>query len=143
MLRIITLLNQKNHYLEKFYSMNEVEILNFSQGIFDNLETFYKNRESILEMIKYLDSELDLVQRNTADAEAQAMKAEDRRQMQSAMAIKDEYVNRILSQDLEILSCIENAKTMIIRELQEVRKNKKAMGGYKSKTFNRRLDEEV
>lgn len=143
MLRIITLLNQKNHYLEKFYSMNETEILNFSQGIFDNLETFYKNRESILEMIKYLDSEIDAVQRGTADNEAQSIAKEDRREIQSAMAIKDEYVNRILSQDLEILSCIENAKSLIIRELQEVKKNKKVMGSYKSKTFNHRLDEEV
>ena len=143
MLRIITLLNQKNHYLEKFYSLNEAEILNFSQGFFENLESFYKNRESILEMIKFLDAELDQVQRNTGEAEAQSMKIETRREIQAAMAVKDEYVNRILAQDLEILSCIENAKTLIIRELQEVKKNKKVVGSYKSKTFNRRLDEEV
>jgi hypothetical protein len=143
MLRIITLLNQKNHYLEKFYSLNEAEILNFSKGVFENLESFYQTREKILEMIKYLDSELDLAQRNTDEASAQALTLEERRSIKECLAVKDEYVNRILAQDLEILSCIENAKSMIIRELQDVRRSRKVVGSYKSKTFNRRLDEEA
>lgn len=54
MLRIIDLLNQKNHFLEKFYTLNENEILNFASGIFDNLESFYQSREKILELIKYI-----------------------------------------------------------------------------------------
>jgi hypothetical protein len=139
MLRIITLLDQKNHYLEKFYSVNEAEIGNFANGIFDNLENFYQTREKILEMIKYLDSELDQVQKLddivTTD--------EEKKNVITALAVKDEYVNRILAQDLEILSSIESAKSSIIRELQDIRKNKKAVGSYKSKTFNRRLDEEA
>jgi hypothetical protein len=143
MLRIITLLNQKNHYLEKFYSLNEGEILNFSKGIFENLESFYQTREKILDMIKYLDSELDLAQRNTDEAAAQSLKPEERRLIKEGLAVKDEYVSRILAQDLEILSCIESAKSMIIRELQDVRRSRKVVGSYKSKTFNRRLDEEA
>jgi len=139
MLRIITLLDQKNHYLEKFYSVNETEILNFTKGVFDNLEDFYQTREKILEMIKYLDGELEQVQK----CQDIVSSDEDRRHVMASLAIKDEYVNRILAQDLEILSCIESAKSSIIRELQDIRKNKKAVGSYKSKTFNRRLDEEA
>ena len=66
MLRIITLLNQKNHYLEKFYSLNETEIIHFSAGYFDNLDSFYQTREKILEMIKYLDGEIDKFRRDDA-----------------------------------------------------------------------------
>lgn len=139
MLRIITLLNQKNHYLEKFYSLNETELINFSAGVFDNLEDFYQAREKILEMVKYLDAELERAQKDVQGVPS----ADQKRELREALAIKEEYVSRILSQDLEILSCIESAKSDIIRELQEIRRTKKAVGSYKSRTPDRRLDEEA
>ena len=138
MLRIINLLNHKNHYLEKFYSLNENEILNFAKNDFSHLEGFYQSREKILETIRYIDSEIDEAQKGDA-----VITPEQRREVATALAIKEEYVARILAQDLEILACIESAKSNIIRELQEIRHAKKAVGSYKSKSFNRRLDEEV
>jgi len=132
------LLNQKNHYLEKFYSLNESELLNFSVGQFDNLESFYQTREKLLEMIKYMDGEIDKVQAQDA-----MPSNEQKRELREALAVKEEYVNRILSQDLEILSCIESAKSNIIRELQELRRTKKVVGSYKSQTKDYRLDEEA
>ena len=140
MQKIISLLEQKNHYLEKFYSLNEDELINFSQGIFDTVEDFYKMRDHLLKMIKYLDSEVEKVQ---TDPSVQ-ITAEGKAQVREALNIKDEYVNRILAQDLEILSCIELAKSNIIRELQEIRKTKSVMGKYKSGAQgHRRLNEEV
>ncbi|MEZ0392171.1 MAG: flagellar protein FliT [Pseudobdellovibrionaceae bacterium] len=136
MVRIIDLLNHKNHYLEKFYSLNENELLNFAQNDFTNLESFYQAREKILETIRYIDSEIDQVQ------ETQLNDAQ-KREVATSLAIKEEYVGRILAQDLEILSCIESAKSSIIRELQEIRKTRKAVGSYKSRQFNNRLDEEA
>lgn len=134
--RIINLLDQKNHYLEKFYSLNENELLNFANKNFDHLESFYQTREDILNTIRYIDDEID-------KAETSILAAEEKRQMNEALAIKDEYVARILAQDLEILSCIESAKSSIIRELQEIKRAKKAVGSYKSKSTVNRLDEEA
>lgn len=139
MLRIIELLAQKNHYLENFYSVNEGEILNFARNDFSGLEAFYQTREKILEAIRYIDSEIE---KSTAESQATAS-PEQKREISQSLAIKDEYVGRILSQDLEVLACIEAAKSGIIRELQDIKKTKKAVGSYKSKTFNNRLDEEV
>ena len=141
MLRIISLLQEKNHYLEKFYALNETEIVNFSLGKFDNLENFYNTRERILEILKYIDGQIDLV--NTEMADLNQFSSEDRRQVKEAMSIKDEYVGRIIEQDLEVLAFIETAKSNIIRELQDVRRVRKAVGGYKSPTFANRLDEEA
>ena len=59
------------------------------------------------------------------------------------MRIKDEYVERIIHQDLDVLSCIDKAKTEIIRELQSIKKNKKAVSGYKMPDFAKTLDEEA
>jgi len=140
MMRIITLMNQKNHYLEKFYSLNESELLRMAKKDFDNVESFYQMRDKILELIRYLDAQIDRLQ---ADSDGDITQ-DIRRQMRECLNIKDEYVNRILAQDLEILSCIETAKSNIIRELQEIRKSKSAMGRYKSGLQpHRRLNEEV
>jgi len=138
MLRIIDLLNHKNHYLEKFYSLNETELLNFVEGNFANLESFYQDREKILEMIRYIDCEIDVEQKKDQNPSDQ-----HKRDIHSALSIKEEYVSRILAQDLEILSCIEATKSNIIRELQEIRKARKAVGSYKSKNYINRLDEEA
>jgi len=139
--RIISLLQEKNHYLEKFYSLNESELLNFSMGNFEALENFYNTRERILEIIKYLDGQLE--QENADKNDFKDVSAEDRRLVIDSMRTKDEYVARIIEQDLEVLACIEAAKSNIIRELQDVRRVRKAVGGYKSPTFNKRLDEEA
>jgi hypothetical protein len=138
--RIITLLNEKNHYLEKFYSLNEKELIQFLEGNFDSIENFYNSREKILEIIKYVDSQIEQERIREGQQKVEdAHKLEIRR----ALAIKDQYVERILEQDLQILSCIEATKNSLIKELQGIRKNKKAVGGYKHKTFNHRLDEEA
>lgn len=139
MLRIVTLLNKKNHFLEKFYTINETELLNFAKSNFDNLESFYQSREKILGLIRYLDEQIEQLQ---SDASLEVSDGA-RRQTAEALAIKEEYVNRILAQDLEILACIEQAKSNIIRELQDIRRTKRVVGSYKTKSFNKRLDEEV
>ena len=139
-MRIITLLNQKNHYMEKFYSLNETELMNFSKGNFDSIESFYQMRDKILDMVKYIDQEID---RSQAEMEI-PLRAEIKSQIRESLAIKDEYVNRILAQDLEILTCIESAKSNIIRELQELQRTRSVMGRYKSgRIGTRRLDEEA
>ena len=138
MLRIITLLEQKNHYLEKFYTLNENELLHFANGKYGHLDEFYQHREAILNTIRYIDTELEKVHH-----EADSVSADQKRRIAENLAIKEEYVNRILAQDLEILACIENEKSSIIRELQEIRRTKKAVGSYKSRTPQRRLDEEA
>ena len=137
MTRIVSLLNEKNHYLEKFYSLNETELENFVQGQFDNLEYFYQTRERILDVIKYLDSEIEKIEPTSPLPEGERISIKD------SMRIKDEYVARIIEQDIQVLSCIETAKNSIIRELQDLRRNRKAVGNYKAKTFQTRLDEEV
>jgi hypothetical protein len=141
MLRIISLLQEKNNYLEKFYALNETELVNFSLGNFASLEGFYNTRERLLEIIKYLDGQLD--QSNSALEKSSQVRVDDRRQIAEAMRTKDEYVSRIIEQDLEVLACIEVAKSNIIRELQDVRRARKAVVGYKSPTFNKCLDEEA
>jgi hypothetical protein len=97
-------------------------------------------RDKVLEIIKYLDGEIEISQNKMSGT----VTDEIRSQVKEAFAIKEEYVSRILAQDLEILACIESAKSNIIRDLQEIRKTKNAMGRYRSNLSGpRRLNEEV
>ncbi|MGE0632058.1 MAG: hypothetical protein AB7O96_06600 [Pseudobdellovibrionaceae bacterium] len=140
MQRVITLLNEKNHYLEKFYALNESELVFMKSRNFDNLDSFYETRERILEMLRYLDSELGLSQQESEPADLSPI---DKKIIVEALRVKTEYVNRILAQDLEVLSCIEAEKNFIIRELQEVKKVKTAVSKYKMPMFDSKLDEEA
>ena len=140
--RLITLVYEKNHYLEKFYSLNEKELSRFLSGNFDNLEEFYQTREKILEMIRYVDLQID---KSHNDMVRVGTELDDmaKREFKKAMKIKDEYVERIVQQDLDVLACIDRAKTEIIRELQSLKKGKKAVSGYKMPDFQKSLDEEA
>lgn len=137
--RLISLMNEKNHYLEKFYSLAEESLPNFRNGSFEGLDYFYKTREQILGVIKYIDSQLSSHLQIESENHSEELKS----QMRQCISIKDEYVRRIISQDVEVLSCIEQAKNLIIKELQEVRKSKKAVSGYKTPTFQSRINEEA
>lgn len=138
MTRIISLFQQKSHYLEKFCSANEEAIAHFAQGNFDYLEAFYQLREDIIKVLQYIDTQVASAQAEIANPTAQ-----DREQMKAALAEKDVFVSRIMEQDLAILSYIDQAKSEIIRELQDLKKSKSAIGRYKSGITQRRLDEEV
>ena len=135
--RLITLIYEKNHYLEKFYAQNETELKNFLNGEFANLDSFYSAREKILEMIRYVDAQIEKIQNSIQLSDF------EKRELRKALRIKDEYVERILQQDLEVLSCLDRAKSEIISELQQIRKGKKAISGYKMPDFQKSLDEEA
>lgn len=147
MTRIVQLLTQKNHYLEKFYALNEEELANFQIGNFDSIDAFYQTREKILETIRYIDIQIVEVQQEFPVEGSSStnfqVEPQVRKEVKEHLAIKDEYVNRILAQDLEILECIEQAKSEIIRELMDLKKNRRALSGYKSKSFTHRLNEEA
>lgn len=142
MTSIIALLNEKNHYLEKFYALNEKELVNFLRGDFDQLESFYSTRERILEIVKYLDAQIERTQRSE-EGRSTPTTCDERRLVREALQIRDQYAARIIEQDLQVLSCIEATKNSIIRELQDLKKNKKAVNSYRAPTFGKRLDEEV
>ena len=58
LLALINLLNDKNYHLQKFHQMNETELMNFTEGCFDGLETFYQSRETILDLIRCIDRDI-------------------------------------------------------------------------------------
>lgn len=131
MIRTVQLLNEKNHFLEKFMSLNEKQIARLEKGHFDQVEIFYNQREDLIKIIKYIDSEINKAQIAQTKKETSLVEA-DRQLIKECLKTKDSYTSCILDQDMQVLSLIDQAKSQIIKELQEVRLGKRAMAGYKS-----------
>ena len=138
---IINLLKDKNYHLEKFHELNAMELINFVDGNFDNLEVFYQSRETILDLVRCIDRLIDAAtaSQGVPDKISDAAK----RTVTSCMHLKSELVQRILEQDLQILSMIEQAKSNIIKELRQVQSAKKAVGAYKTGDVLNKLDEKA
>lgn len=138
---IINLLKDKNYHLEKFYQLNEGELVNFAEGDFDNLEVFYQSRETILDLIRCIDRLIEAAV--GAQGEPEKISDQYKQEMMKAMSVKNDLVTRILAQDLQILSVIEQAKSDIIKELRQVQSGRKAVGAYKSGEPSNKLDEKA
>jgi hypothetical protein len=124
--RLIALLKEKNHYLEKFFVVNENELMNFADGNFDSVEDFYQTREKILELIRYIDERVERQNSTAVGTVTLDIKVE----VETCLRIKDEWVTSILQQDLRVIGYIEAEKSNIIRELKSSSQAKRAVGAY-------------
>jgi hypothetical protein len=126
-------LEEKNMYLEKFLGLNREWLDKLCRGDFAELESFRENRENILNIVKHLDALIEAHSRREA---AHDVDISIKKHINLLLNRKDALVKAILSQDLEIMELVENAKSQIIIELKNVQKGRKTIGSYKS--FNRK-----
>lgn len=138
--KLVELLDEKNQYLEKFFELNEAELHNFADGLFDNVEVFYQSREKILDIVRCIDG---LVDDEVAALKDHVVTTHLRAEIQDLMDQKDRLAKQILAQDLRVLSAIEDEKSNIIRELKSTRQSRKVVGAYHSGKTAHQLDEEV
>lgn len=138
---IINLLKDKNYHLEQFFHLNESELINFADGNFDGLETFYQSRETILDLIRCIDRLIEAAASTVHDD--QKPSEQEKSQMRQCINNKNDLVEKILEQDLQILSVIEKAKSDMIKELRQVQAAKKAVGAYHSGDVTNKLDEKA
>lgn len=126
--RVIALLKEKNDYLEKFYAINEHELINFEAGNFENVEIFYQTRDKFLDLIRCIDGLLEEENTRMFINDTDAARAEVAR----LFAEKDRIANAILAQDVEILAHIDREKSKIIKELRGTQHARRAVGAYAS-----------
>jgi hypothetical protein len=139
--KVIHLLKERNKYLSKFSALNAAECGRMSEGNFERIDEFYTAREGILEIIKQL--ELMMEKFLSSDGGATQIAPSLKRMAGALLKERDELVNQILGQDLEILQLIDQAKNDIIHQLQGLKKGRKVISSYKSGTKAPTLDEEA
>lgn len=140
--QVLQLLKDKNHFLQKFYRINEAELLNFAEGNFDNLENFYKSRDSILDTIHRVDELMGAAEIHMDPT--MYIPGDVKKTVVKELDFKNEIVNKILAQDLQLISWIEQAKTDIINELSQIRSARKVFKSYSSGPNKKyQIDEEA
>lgn len=139
MQRLTMLMTERNNYLVKYFNLNEREMSLYRQANFDSLDAFYETRQAILEVVAELDRKIDedLMALTTQEVESQQ---ED---MALLLSEKDSIIEKILDQDLELLSMIEKEKGRVLREFMEASLSKKAVGKYKSGTVKHNFEQEA
>ena len=135
--RVISLLQEKNDYLEKFHAVNEHELINFAAGDFENVELFYQTRDKILELINCVDGLIEEENERMVVGVTEARRAEAAR----LFAEKDRLVEAILAQDLQIIEYVEKEKSNIIRELRSTQTARRAVGAYATVERAKAFDE--
>lgn len=135
---LIELFKEKNHFLKKFYLLNLRELDHFNSNKFENLETFYSQREQILEIINYIKTKIEKLSAIKEFKECYNNVEIKKIEQSNEVLAKD-----ILKQDAEILALIENAKNLIIKELQKIKKGKSVVSKYKGFNKTNNLDEEA
>lgn len=125
---VITLMEEKNTYLETFLDISERERKSFKARNFENLEGLYEIREDILENIRSLDRRIEkysreVVPNTLADVEKSKIKG--------LLGRKQFLVGKIMAQDLVMLSCVENEKSAIIKKMTSMRDGRRLLKAYR------------
>lgn len=127
--QIVLLLKEKNNHLEMFYDISERERKSFKARNFDNLEDLYRIREDILENINTIDLKIEVY---SASANKSQLTDTSKKEIESCLGQKEKLVNKILEQDLQILSCIESEKSSMLKKLTSVRTGRRLLKAYRT-----------
>ncbi len=140
MSHLLELHKEKKHFLEAFCRANADELINFANGNFEGIESFYNKRESILEILHFIEGK---IADNSLQYATRTLNGTECNMLESAVIDIKTLTQTIVQQDRDILSLVEGTKGAIIKELQSLKKNKKSVAGYKTKVDNHQIDEEA
>lgn len=111
--QVLMLLCKEITCLERFYSINERYINNLRQGVFDEIKAFYDNRESVLQSILNFDR---AIKKLSFSVNCGNESKQYKQSFVDKLDYKNLVVKKILDQDLEILSYIDQLKSDVLRD---------------------------
>ena len=95
---MIDILKKKNFYLELFESINSEELNRIQQGDLSNLESFYYDREILLNAMDKIDQKLSQYKLEQFDDVSETSK----RKIISLLKNKKQFICTILNQDMQM-----------------------------------------
>lgn len=125
---VITLLKEKNAYLETFLEVSDKERKSFKARNFENLEALYAIREDILENIRSIDRRIEKYSR---DMQPDNLQDGDKQIIKTLLSQKQSLVNGIMAQDLVMLSCVENEKNAMIKKMTNIKDGRRLLKAYR------------
>jgi hypothetical protein len=138
MIEFIEFMQERNNYLIRFHNLNKEQIVAIKQRNIDGIDAFYEKRQAILDVIDVLDEKIQVSvqQHSTITVEQKAIASKE-------ILFRDELIHDILKQDLEVISLIEQEKQYLFEEMNQLKKSRKAVSAYSSKSRKSSYDKEL
>lgn len=125
---VLHYLELKNQYYEKFHNITAKFLAQTAENRWDDMEFFVDNRERILNIIRSFDFKIaslfeaaDLAERDLDIYRPRVKQLLDQRA---------EWASRIVAQDLELISRIDEMKSDTIRELKRTVETSQHVGSF-------------
>lgn len=129
---VIEYLEMKNHYYEKFYSVTTKLLDAASQNQWKDLNFFVDSRERILSILRSFDVKIEQAMSKYRDND-RTLEAY-RLKVKSLFQKRSEWAQRIVNQDLKLISAIDDFKTETIRELKTTLSTQQHLDSFNSNT---------
>ncbi|MBI4404102.1 MAG: hypothetical protein HY537_08075 [Deltaproteobacteria bacterium] len=113
---VLRYLELKNQYYAKFYSLTSRFLDQANSGRWEDLELFVDNRERILGIIRGYDAKLSLVFQKLELSNQEICFHRER--VQSLIRERNSLGQKIVAQDLEMISKLDDLKSDTIKELK-------------------------
>ena len=130
--RIIQLFKERNHYLDKFIDLNASELQKFNSGNFEDVEVFYETRDRLLNLLKCLEDLIELEYESIKNKTI-VVDASIKKDIQYLLQQKEDKIQIIVEQDIELISLVDQEKTKIYHTMKSIKKGRKVISAYKSK----------
>jgi L-cysteine desulfidase len=131
MTNIFDLLERRNEYFLRFLLLSQSFREKVFRGDLNDLELFYDNRESIINIIEHINTRLNEEVENF-DEKKYPITKQAKTTVKSCLDYRDELVKKILDVDLELMVALDREKDKVIEELKQVGKTHKTFSSYKS-----------
>jgi hypothetical protein len=140
---VLSLLESKNRCLRRFLELSADFLRRAEQGDLSELDPFQTRRETVLRTLDLFDRKITEV---VAHLSPEQRTSQLVRQVELALAEKDDTVRQILIVDDKIIRRIEEEKTRIVRELASSEKSRSNIQRFKSTwvpTHGEELDQQL
>lgn len=132
MQEVIEYLEMKNHYYEKFFTVTSKLVSLASQNQWKELEFFVDSRDRILAILRSFDHKIEAAMEKYEKNES--LLAQYRDKVKALFAKRQAWADKILQQDLKLISVIDDFKTETIRELKDALSKQQGLDSFSRST---------
>lgn len=133
---VLHYLELKNQYYEKFQSLTSKFLEQTNRNQWDDLSLFVDNRDRILNIIRSYDFKISSLFQKLNPSKETIKKYQEK--VNELFEIRNNFVQKIVALDLEIISKMEDLKTETIRDLKRTVETNQQLNSFAQTTGHSR-----
>jgi hypothetical protein len=125
---VLHYLEVKNQYYEKFYTVTWKFLEQAHRENWEGLTLFVDNRERILNIIRSFDFKISRRMQELGENEGEIAKYQPK--VKSLFEVRNQWVQKIVALDLELITKMEDLKSESIRELKRAMETNQQLSSF-------------